>query len=108
MLYLAELHSYCYEVIERIVGPGKAPDGFLRVQGTVVPNKGDFTWQPIAPSYLDLRNVVTTLLSSFMLEKALVSNVEHQLSNRRDSTLHDLLFQKLVSVHPTPCPQNIP
>lgn len=69
-----------YEVVEKILDIGEAPDGiFFQVQWDGLPDKEDWTWQPAADLYADIPDGVRHFLSTCR-KKTLVSKLKLQLS----------------------------
>ena len=80
MLDLAERTESRYEVIEKIVDLGQHRDGlFFRVQWEGLPDKRDYTWQPVEELYADVPDVVNAFLSSFKNKKKVVATVKRHL-----------------------------
>ena len=81
MMDLAERTESRYEVVEKIVDVGEAPDGlFFRVQWEGLPDKRDWTWQPVSELYADIPDIVLSFLKKFKPKKALISRIKRQLS----------------------------
>ena len=81
MMDLAERTESRYEVVEKILDIGEAPDGlFFRVQWEGLPDKRDWTWKAVSELYADIPDIVTDFLRTFKSKKTLVSKVKRQLS----------------------------
>ena len=79
MLDLSERTESRFEVVEKIVNPGEAQDGlFFQVKWEGLPEKRDWTWQPIKDLYTDIPDIVSTYLVSCK-KKQLVEKVKRQL-----------------------------
>lgn len=58
---------------------GESPDGlFLQVQWEGLPDKRDWTWQPIAELYSDVPDIVQSYLANCKSKKKLVAKAKHQ------------------------------
>lgn len=81
MMDLAEQTDSRYEIVDRIVDVGEAPDGlFFQVQWEGLPDKRDFTWQPIGDMYADIPDVVEAFLETFKGKRPIVGKIKRQLS----------------------------
>lgn len=80
VLDLADRTETRYEVAERIVDVGEAPDGrFFEIEWEGLPDKSDWTWVPVAELYEDIPTKVTEFLSAAKKKKKLVREVQLQL-----------------------------
>jgi len=81
MLDLAESTEARYEVVHKILNVGQAPDGlFFQVQWEGLPDKRDYTWQPIADLYADMPVRVKEFLSTYKSKKNITNKIKHQLN----------------------------
>ncbi len=81
MLDLAETTEARYEVVHKILNVGQAPDGlFFQVQWEGLPDKRDYTWQPIADMYADMPVRVKEFLSTYKSKKNITNKIKHQLN----------------------------
>jgi len=80
MLDLADHTASRYEIVERILDVGEAPDGmFFRVQWDGLPDESDFTWNPIQSMFADVPDMVHEFLSTYSAKPRLVSKIKRQL-----------------------------
>jgi len=80
-LDLAERTESHYEIIEKILDIGAAPDGlFFQVQWEGLPDKRDFTWCPIDELYEDIPEMVKEFLSSYKKKKKIILKAKSQLN----------------------------
>jgi len=81
MLEFSERIESRYEVIDKIVTIGEFQDGiFFQVQWEGLPDKRDYTWEPIEQLYTDLPDRVTEFLKTFKYKKRIVNKAKSQLS----------------------------
>ena len=78
---LAERAESRFEVIDKILDICEASDGlFFRVQWERLPDKRDWTWQPVGAIFLRRSGLVADFLPSCKSRKKLVNKVKHQLA----------------------------
>lgn len=81
MFDLAERTESRFEVVEKLLDVGEAPDGlFFRVQWEGLPDKRDWTWQPVSELYSDIPDTVVNFLKAFKSKNSLVSKIKRKLS----------------------------
>lgn len=79
MLDLADQTETRYEVVAEIIDISEAKDGlFFQVKWNDLPNKRDYTWQPVKELYADIPDTVTAFLASSKKRK-LVNQAKLQL-----------------------------
>lgn len=80
-LDLADRTQSSYEVIDKIMNIGQAPDGiFFQVQWEGLPDKRDWTWHPISELYDDTPELVKDFLNHHSKKKALISKAKRHLN----------------------------
>ena len=78
---LAERIESRYEIVEKIVDVGEAPDGlFFRVQWDGLPDQRDWTWQPDEVLYADILTIVKDFLATTSAKESIVSKIKRQLN----------------------------
>ncbi len=87
LLDLADRTQSRYKVVEKIIDVGEAHwaspwhDGlFCQVHWEGLPNKRDWTWQPVSELYYDIPEVFIRFLDSTKAKKTTVSKVKRQLN----------------------------
>ena len=81
MMELAKRTESRFEVSDKILDIGEAPDGlFFHVQWEGIPDKRHCTWQSVGDLFADVPDLVADFLHSFKSRKKLVNKVKHQLS----------------------------
>ena len=80
MTDLADRTESRYGIVEKIMDVGEAPDGlFFRAQWEGLPDKRDWTWQPVSELYTDIPDILTEFLKIFKSKKKLVAKIKRQL-----------------------------
>lgn len=81
MIELAERTDSRYEVVEKIVDVGEAPDGlFFQVQWEGLPDERDYTWQAIEELHADIPDMVKAFLHTYSGKKKIIGKIKRQLN----------------------------
>jgi len=81
LLELAERTESRYEIVERIHDVGEDKDGmFLNVEWAGLPDRRDWTWNPLGEMYEDVPQLVTDFLRNVRGRKRLVTKAKELLT----------------------------